>query len=280
MQSFCTFKPNNPELKKYISYYYLDTADNADLENRYICYPHFNTTLSFYKSNSFHYQNHHTQIHFQENASYLKILTPLRKEPLMVSQYGAKHKVAVVFEPLGLNHFIQTSYNNISFGCPVIFNAFDQDIDILLDQIFKETATEQLTTLLDNFFVSKLTAFSNPYLENALRLLHQVEHDIGVNTIAEKKLGISRRQLNRLFNQHLGTSPQKYRHIVRFRHAMNSKIFQDAVINYTELAFKAQYTDQSHFTKTCKQLTGYTPKSFFNKGKHIGSEDIFWVFPR
>lgn len=66
MQAFCTFKPKNPELKKYISYYYSDISDNVNLENQYICYPHFNTTLSFYKSSSFHYRDHHTQIHFED----------------------------------------------------------------------------------------------------------------------------------------------------------------------------------------------------------------------
>lgn len=280
MELFCTFKPNLPELKKYISYYYLDITDTANSENQYICYPHFNTTLSFYKSSCFHYQHQHTKIHAQKNAPHLKILTPLREEPLMVTQYGAKHKIAVVFEPLGLNHFIQASYSQISCSDPVIFTAFDQDIDLLLDQVFKETAIEHLTILLDHFFVSKLNRFKNIYLENALRLLHLPEQDFSVNTLAEHHLGISRKQLGRLFAQHLGTSPQKYRNIVRFRQAMNSKIFQDDVVSYTELAFKAQYADQSHFIKVCKQLTGCTPKAFFNRGKHLGLEDTFWIFTK
>jgi len=50
--------------------------------------------------------------------------------------------------------------------------------------------------------------------------------------------------------------------------------------NFSSLSHEANYTDQSHFIKACKQLTGLTPSQFFKDGKIIGSEDIFWSFTR
>src|SRR5882757_3089736 len=110
MQSFQTFKPHEQRLRRYISYYYLDIDDAQEANHQYICYPHFNTTLSFYKSHVFEYKNHHTRVDYQRNSSCLKILTPLREEPLIVSQRGPKHKLTIVFEPLGLNHFVNDRY--------------------------------------------------------------------------------------------------------------------------------------------------------------------------
>ncbi|WP_313366114.1 hypothetical protein, partial [Sphingobacterium multivorum] len=45
---FQTFKPKNPIVKKYVDYYYLDIKPN-NVINKFLCFPHFNNTISIYR---------------------------------------------------------------------------------------------------------------------------------------------------------------------------------------------------------------------------------------
>lgn len=278
MRDFRTFKPQDQRITKFISYYYIDFDDNPTANNQYICYPHFNTTLSFYESGRFEYADYHSQITTGKDSKFLKILTPIREEPLMVSQIGAKKKVAVVFEPLGINHFLQSAYQFEANAHPKLFEAFDPRINGVLQQIFEGLSIPEITGLLDEFFLTQLNGFNQPSLEQVLEVMHNQEENHTISKIVEENLGISRRQLGRLFKQHLGTTPHKYNNIVQFRQALNYQVFQDSVKNYTELAFKARYTDQSHFIKACKQLTKFTPGVFFNKGEQVRNRRYFLGF--
>lgn len=144
--------------------------------------------------------------------------------------------------------------------------------------LFERQTSRQLTNHLDRLLLDSFNPVQNDYVSEALQYLHLPGHDLLIDEIAERKLGISRKQLNRLFRQYLGTSPQKYRSIVRFRQLMDYKLRREDQQSYTSLSHQAHYTDQSHFIKACRQLTGLTPSQFFKDGKRIGSEDIFWKF--
>jgi len=48
---FETFKPENPIIKKYVNYYYLDIKPDNEI-NEFQCFPHFNNTISIYKSHT------------------------------------------------------------------------------------------------------------------------------------------------------------------------------------------------------------------------------------
>lgn len=274
MRIFETFRPNNELLRKYVSYYYLDIADDPSYFNEYICYPHYNTTVSFYKSHIASLNSQHSVVQYCEGANPLQIFTPLRETPLKVSQKGAVHKIAIVFEPLGINQFMG-HLDLLERQVSPTFQLFDAKE---VEQLFEQAIPGQIADLLDSFLLANFKQVQNNYVSEAIAQFHQSENNLLIDEIAENKLGIGRKQLNRLFKQYLGTSPQNYRSIVRFRQLMAYKLGQEGQKNYTSLSHQVHYTDQSHFIKACKQLTGLTPSQFFRDGKIVGSEDTFWKF--
>jgi AraC-like DNA-binding protein len=274
MRLFETFKPEHELLRKYISYYYLDIADDPDYLNEYVCYPHYNTTISVYKAHTCRFTPQHSFITAQSDAAALQIFTPIRTQSLKVTQSGPVHKIAIVFEPLGINQFL------CDIGSDSKVSTLDFFSKAQSNALFKTKDLKLITALMDNYLLEKFTGFKNGYLEKALNLIHTSFDDISIEEIAENKLGVSRRQFNRLFQQHLGVTAQKYRAIVRFRQLMAHKLHEKEIQNFTSLSCQAHYTDQSHFIKSCKQLTGLSPKQFFNNGQIIGSEDTFWNFTR
>ncbi|KQC01461.1 AraC family transcriptional regulator [Pedobacter sp. Hv1] len=271
MKLFRTFKPLNYTIQKYISYYYLDICDEEDYFNEYICYPHVNTTISFYKESIIDKKENHNVLTYKENCPYLKIFTPTRESILKITQIGKVHKVAVVFKPLGINQFLAGKN---------IFDSLNPIIDDFLTKVFSTFDENQIANALDNFLLSQLSIFHNEHLEKALQIFHDIDNTNTIIKIAEQEVGITRKHLNHLFISYLNVTPQKYRMILRFRHLMNAKLLITNSKNLTQLAYYARYADQSHFIKACKQLTGLKPKQFFSSLKEVGSEDIFWTFTR
>ncbi|GAA4785891.1 hypothetical protein GCM10023231_12230 [Olivibacter ginsenosidimutans] len=263
-QIFETFKPRNTLVAKYVDYYYLDLKP-FNLENQFDCFPHFNNTISLYKS---HIRSANGDLTFKHNAQPIQIFTPIRQQILHVKQMGPVHRIVIVFHPLGINQF----YNSLNLSrltTEYSFFATDELFDF-----FATTAIEELTALLDQSLVKRHKSFYHEILQRAIGIILNNCRELSVTQLSNE-LNISRQHLNRLFQHHLGISVKKFHEIAWFRATMNRKLngFKG---NFTDIAYEFNYADQSHFNKIYKKFTRNSPKSFFSKGTILGNEDTYW----
>jgi AraC-like DNA-binding protein len=94
-------------------------------------------------------------------------------------------------------------------------------------------------------------------VSESLRLLRSELRTLRIPEVLAR-LRISERQFERRFRRAVGLSPHQYRRILRFREAVN--LLRDRQFaRMTDLAADLNYTDQSHFIKEVKALSGYTP---------------------
>lgn len=73
--------------------------------------------------------------------------------------------------------------------------------------------------------------------------------------------GLSPRQLQRLFREHVGASPKWLLRRFRLQEA-TARLERDGTSSLTELAAELGYADHAHFTRDFKAATGRTPTSF------------------
>ncbi len=76
----------------------------------------------------------------------------------------------------------------------------------------------------------------------------------------ESMTGYSRQYLHRIFKSITGLSIKDYQQLARFFTVLT--ILQDSDNMWADVAFKAGYSDQSHFIKLFKRFTGYTPAEY------------------
>jgi len=79
-----------------------------------------------------------------------------------------------------------------------------------------------------------------------------------VSTLAERAC-LSKRQYERVFRDTVGMNPKEYASIVRFQKAL--WLMQQGERNYAGIAAECCYSDQSHFIRNFKELSGYTPET-------------------
>ena len=83
-----------------------------------------------------------------------------------------------------------------------------------------------------------------------------IETENGLDT------GLSPRQLRRVFNFYIGTTPKAFSKVVRFQHFLNMKPSSQS-LKAQKLFFDAGFYDQAHFIKDFKTFYGVTPSQAF-----------------
>lgn len=264
-EMFQTFKPKNALVERYVSYYYLDIKPHNKV-TKFQCFPHFNTTISIYKS---HIRLATGEMKYESEAKPFQIFTPIRENVLQVVQSGPIYRIVLVFKPLGIQQF----FEDLNF-CDYIKD-FDFFQPSEVADFFSTLDVEVLTNFLDQSLVKRIQKTKYPVLQDAIDYSLEATEFVAVGGLAEK-LNVSRQHLNRLFRSHFGVSTKKFLDIVLFRKSINKKLFENPSGTFTELTYDLNFSDQSHFTKTYKSLTAHSPKFFFNNGTVLGEEDTFW----
>lgn len=84
-----------------------------------------------------------------------------------------------------------------------------------------------------------------------------------LDTEKDLNTGLSPRQLRRIFNFYIGTTPKSFSNVVRFQHILNVKPSKKS-LKENKIYFDAGFFDQAHFIKSFKTFYGATPSEAFH----------------
>lgn len=273
-EEFVTVAPKNVLLYKHIPYYYFYQTFDPQFSKHFHYYPHYRLGLTIQK-NSLVTWDDNIRISKPKKGETSIVLTKNLEKCRLAMDYGIINKICVAFEPLGINHFIEAPLGSITDGSLSYFNFFGEEFSQLCDAVFDSADIDTKVLMLDDFFEKKLRSFSESRISNAVELIMENGQNNAIQQIADR-VGVNRKMLNRLFQKHLGCSPQLFKHNVKFRNAINqyhaSKTFQ----NFTQIAYDNHYYDQADLIHHFKKLSGKAPKSLFSSLSQVGPFDIYW----
>ncbi|WP_018342683.1 helix-turn-helix domain-containing protein [Cytophaga aurantiaca] len=155
----------------------------------------------------------------------------------------------VSFNPLAIEYIFNCSIAEIlNTGKNLPDNFWDFGVKDMDDfDAFCENITRKIHSLLPK----KIDERKRSLFE----LIFSTNGEITVKELSEK-INWSPRQINRYFNQQFGLSLKVYCSILRFQAAL-------AHIKDGTLFPQLNFTDQSHFIKEIKKLSGVSPKELF-----------------
>jgi len=87
----------------------------------------------------------------------------------------------------------------------------------------------------------------------------QADGQVSIEQLAAQCF-ISKRTLERQFNEAIGISPKKFAGILRFQHAIR---LRKAGRNYLDIVEACGFSDHAHFVRHFKAFAGCTPEQFF-----------------
>lgn len=173
---------------------------------------------------------------------------------------GYHHMVVKVgFQPGGLYRLLGIPMNE--FDADEGFESdylIDKELVFIIEQLNEATSFEQMVSILQKWLLHKLY-----YLKKELPIDKALPYIIEKGTLhriseVASEACVSIRQLERLYQQRIGLSPQLYARLVRFTKAWVIKE-GNPFIKWTQLAYQCGYSDQMHLIHDFKEFTGFTP---------------------
>lgn len=274
---FITAKPTSDNISRYISYYYFHKSEDKDYQKNFIFYPNYKHALTVYKDSDVILSDNKSVVEPSKKSNIQPLYSINKEKSIKVNINGVFDKIGVVFNPLGLNHFIQKSLQETLTSDIGVFTNFGDEFNSILNQVYSENQIEQKVSLLDGFFEQKLCSFEEPIIKKAIGEIIISNGGIKVAELSEK-LDVNRKTLLRLFNKHTYMSVEEYRKMVMFRKAFNYFHQNKEKSNLTDVALFSMYYDQAHFIKHFKSITKETPNTLLSKISHLGMEDTYWYF--
>lgn len=181
--------------------------------------------------------------------------------PAHIQSDGGLEMIVAVFYPHTIGMFIDTppsAFYNLEISGYDIENRRLNDVS---RRIFDCEKTKECIDILENFLLSKIRPSLNiRRIGTSISTLLRAP-STSVSTLAERSC-LSKRQYERVFRDTVGMNPKEYARIVRFQKAL--WLMQRGESNYAGIAAECGYSDQSHFIKNFKELSGYTPESLVN----------------
>jgi len=150
-----------------------------------------------------------------------------------------------------------------------IYTLQDLSIDI------EDSLIERLYSLKDNKVL--LCSLLNKFCED-LFYKQSFKTDLVTENICQlyktgdldrffKEQDLSARQLERKVKHYTGLTPKNISRMGRFYSVLDYMKYRQFNIEFSELAFKYNFSDQSHFIRDFKSFTNSTPKNFLQETK-------------
>ena len=178
--------------------------------------------------------------------------------PAHIQSFGELEMIVAVFYPHTIGLFIDTApsefYNLEISG----YDLCNLHLNEVANEIFDCENTTDCIDILEDYLLSKIRPSRN--LSRIGRSVSRMIDTPSTSVTAAAEVAcLGKRQFERVFRETVGMSPKEYIGIVRFQKAL--WLMQNGESNYAGIAAECCYSDQSHFIKNFKELSGHTPRS-------------------
>ena len=135
----------------------------------------------------------------------------------------------------------------------------------------------EIVNQIDKFLLFKLSKakINSNRVENMIKWFYHTHKGKRIKD-ASKFFKVTERTLSKDFNEWMGMSPKRYFDILRFHKAIFI-LKQKQPIKLTDLAYNLDYSDQAHFTKSFRRLSGFTPKDYLTMDLEFRDDMILEV---
>ena len=165
--------------------------------------------------------------------------------------------IAVRFYSWTLGLFMDNDLSGIfnnTFNIDVHFNNMIRELE---SKLFDTTTMRERIEIIESYLIGKLQV--NRQNNNVLNSIYRMMSNncsMSVKDLCDD-IVISKRKLERIFNQYVGTSPKKFCDMLRYQFLWRDIAFSDNNIN--DLVHKFGYYDQSHLISQFKKHHSLTP---------------------
>ena len=255
-----TFKPH-PDLKSIVNFYWtLEVLAEENFQKQRIV-PDGCIEMAFILGDDIKRYTSDSEFILQPRSMVLGQITA----PFFIEPTGYVDTFSVSFYPYGFANFISEPVQSlVNKETPLHLLFGEVTANELEQSIIKARDTKERIKVIEEFLLYKIhdKKIINNIVKDTVDTLFSTKGNAKISNIL-KKDSSKRRQLERKFLQQIGMSPKQLAKVIRLQSALKI-LLNDETENLTNIAYKSEYYDQSHFIKDFKEFTGISPKEFLD----------------
>lgn len=173
--------------------------------------------------------------------------------------------VGIRFLPSMFPQLFNINASDLSNKFESLGNVVPQIAMFIEERFHGELTEKEIQFKLDNYFckmISKLDFKLDHRLYDALEII-LLNYGV-LNIEKDLDIGISPRQLQRLFKYYIGDTAKTFSKVVQFQNILKAKPSSQS-LKKNKLFYDVGYYDQSHFIKDFKNFYGVTPSKAFKR---------------
>jgi AraC-like DNA-binding protein len=173
---------------------------------------------------------------------------------------GTGYMVGLIFHPGGSWPLLKTDATSLTNNVAPL-SKYTTSATGPLERMVMETNFDEQCQMLQNFFSPLFPLKVDPniiLIQEVYAFIASLDYNPQMEEISNH-FHLSERKLQRLFKQYVGVTPKALIITKRFQWAAKL-ILQGQDLNWADFAAELGYTDQAHFIKDFKKITGHTPE--------------------
>ncbi|NUP05223.1 MAG: AraC family transcriptional regulator [Polyangiaceae bacterium] len=189
------------------------------------------------------------------------VLSGLRSSTRRMQTLPGSGIVLTKFREGGAASFFQAPLHEIFEGAlPLDSCLRASDVERVAERVAEAKSDEGRIVVLEEMLLGMLRAPADVLVQAAVRAIEADPASIRIAQLAGE-LGLSQDALEKRFRRAVGASPKKFASIVRFKRATDA---YKPAMSLSQLSHEHGFSDQSHFIREFRSVTGHNPTRFFS----------------
>ncbi len=259
------FNDVSDELKNIVNHYYY-ISGYLDKEDTQILLPMNHVDIIISVKTALKYgkeKREYEMIHFHG----------IRKKALQVTHSGYIQVYGISFNSFGFYSVVNHPMNKYVNRIVDLSEVNEQLNNSLVNIIMKSNKPATIISYIEKELPKYIDISNEQELDFSILNSFAESGHINIMKYCDYQQ-ISIKNLERLFLKYVGVTPKSFININRLEQAVKD-VTNYTFNNLTEVAYNNGYYDQSHFIKSFKNYTSYTPKNFKKNNPSLKSTFIY-----
>lgn len=209
------------------------------------------------------------------NKTFSKVwISGMHKKYISISAHQKSEMFVIQFKPFGAYPFFHFPVQELTERIVSAEEIFGNEILNLREEILGGEMSEEKFDIAEKWLKVKFQQDKTPSIE-LLRIMTELQTESVVN-YGKIVANYSKTQKHLIdqFKKYVGLTPKYYQRILRFNEILQ-QIHQSEKIEWSQVAYQCEYSDQSHFIKEFKHFSGINPQKFIQQNFHKGEKNFF-----
>lgn len=191
----------------------------------------------------------------------------MQKNYISISAHQHSELFVIQFKAFGAYPFFHFPIQELNDQIISGNELFGEEILILREEILNQKTTIEKFQKAEGWLLKRFQKDKTPPAD-LLQVLEQLQNEPVINYV-EIIEGYTKTQKHLIaqFKKYVGLTPKYYQRMLRFNEILR-QIYQSNKIEWAQVAYQLEYTDQSHFIKEFKHFSGINPHKFIQQGFH------------